>query len=81
MATRADCRDRERTNRNVRERVSENQMPERITLTALLEDIAKLQEAEEILMEIWQHLGPYTNVLQGRTLTRLQRYMDFDDSE
>lgn len=44
--------------------------------------IIRWNEAEDLLNQIWIDLGPYgEGKLQHRTLTRLQNFQNFDDSE
>jgi len=51
------------------------------TIENLLMEINHLKEAEELLEEIWGELGPYTDKLSMELLIKLQRFMNFDDSE
>lgn len=52
------------------------------TINNFLEEINRLQQAEELLDKIWQEIGPYeTGKISNETMIKLQKYMGFDDSE
>jgi hypothetical protein len=53
-------------------------------IQALLNEIGDLQQARDLLEEVWHALGPYFE--PGKKLppeleSKLQRYFEFDDSE
>lgn len=51
-------------------------------LPALMEEISRLQEADELLGRVFADCGPYgSRPITNATLYALQRYMQFDDSE
>jgi hypothetical protein len=48
----------------------------------LLEELNRLQEAEALLKEIYSEIGPYNKApIWDQTMTRLNKYFKFDDSE
>jgi hypothetical protein len=51
-------------------------------LDKLLEEIARLKEANELLDKVWTEVGPYNNEkISDKTMRELQRFFNFDDSE
>ena len=56
-------------------------------LPQLLNELGRLQEARELLEQVWEELGPYghgglqATVLTQPTVVRLQRFFNFDDNE
>lgn len=57
-------------------------MDKQNTLSSLLEAIGNLQQAQEILEQIFVEVGPHqSGVISKETMIKLCRYMKFDDSE
>ena len=51
-------------------------------LKTLLEQIEDLQTAKELLEKVWVEVGPYNHdKLSDKTMSELQKYFKFDDSE
>jgi hypothetical protein len=47
----------------------------------IAEEIRDLEEAKQLLGEIWAELGPYTQALSQKLVVQIQKYYNFDDSE
>lgn len=50
-------------------------------LKGFLSDVEKLQQAQELLEEIWCELDPYNNSLSRELNRKIHSHFDFDDSE
>ncbi len=59
-------------------------MDEHDTLTKLLSEIARLQQAARLLEDVWSDVGPYGGIqapISHRTMNGLRKYFKFDDGE
>jgi hypothetical protein len=59
-------------------------MSNRERIKELNDEISKLQkqlDVEELLQELWNELGPYSDALSNGLRYKLQDYFGFDDSE
>lgn len=47
-----------------------------------LAEISKLQDAAKLLEDIYSQVGPYNNgTIDDKTISKMQKYFNFDDSE
>ena len=52
-----------------------------VMLEELKNEIKRLENALELLNDVWRDCGPYENTITDETRYKLQDFFDFDDSE